>query len=268
MRKITFRGILFGAVVGLILMFSIVPVLVIMPMSFSDSRFLTFPPSAYSLRWYHALIGSQAWMDAVKTSLIVSVGTVLIATPLGVAASYAIHHSTHWSMRYLRLVLMLPLMVPIIIVAVGVFFIYSRIGLLSSIPGLILADVMLGLPYVITAVTAGLQEFDQTQEMVARSLGMNRFRSFMAVTLPQIKTSVISGAIFAFIQALDETIVALVISGGQNQTLTKRMFTTLRDEIDPTIASVSTLLTAASFALVLLMFLSRGRMARTSAEPV
>jgi putative spermidine/putrescine transport system permease protein len=98
-------------------------------------------------------------------------------------------------------------------------------------------------------VLAGLQSFDPAQEMVARSLGMNRLRSFFAVTLPQIKSSVVAGGIFAFISAMDETIVALFISGGQYQPLTKRMFTALRDEIDPTIAAISTLMTAASFML-------------------
>jgi putative spermidine/putrescine transport system permease protein len=97
-----------------------------------------------------------------------------------------------------------------------------------------------------------LQSFDPAQEMVARSLGMNRLRSFFAVTLPQVKSSVVAGGIFAFISAMDETIVALFISGGQYQPLTKRMFTALRDEIDPTIAAISTLMTAASFMLVLL----------------
>jgi putative spermidine/putrescine transport system permease protein len=257
MKKITLSRIVFGAIVLLILTFSILPVLVIIPVSFSDTRFMTFPPPAYSLRWYSAFINNPAWMAAGKTSLIVSVLTVLIATPLGVAASYAIDQSNHWSKRYVRMMLMLPLMVPIIIVAVGVFFVYAYTGLLASITGLVLANVMLGLPYVVTSVTAGLQNFDKAQEMVARSLGMNRFRSFMIVTLPQIKASVISAAIFAFIQALDETVVALFISGGQYQTLTKRMFTALRDEIDPTIAAISTLLTAASCVLILLMVFSR-----------
>jgi putative spermidine/putrescine transport system permease protein len=119
--------------------------------------------------------------------------------------------------------------------------------------GLVLANVMLGLPYVVISVVAGLQSFDATQEMVARSLGMNRLRSFFAVTLPQIKTSVIAGGVFAFISAIDETIVALFISGGQYQPLTKRMFTALRDEIDPTIAAISTLMTAVSFMLVLVV---------------
>jgi putative spermidine/putrescine transport system permease protein len=261
MTRFSLSRIAFTSLVSLILIFSILPVLVIIPVSFSDTRFLTFPPPGFSLRWYESFLGNPTWMAAAATSLTISVFTVLIATPVGVAAAYAVHNSSHWSMRYLRLVLMLPLMVPIIIVAVGVFFIYAGVGLLATIPGLVLANVMLGLPYVVTAVTAGLQGFDPAQEMVARSLGMNRFRSFMTVTLPQIKTSVVSGAIFAFIQALDETIVALFISGGENQTLTKRMFTTLRDEIDPTIAAVSTMLTAASFALVLMMIAGRGKTA-------
>ena len=99
------------------------------------------------------------------------------------------------------------------------------------------AAVMLGLSYVVISVVAGLRSFDPAQEMVARSLGINRLRSFFAMTLPQIKASVLAGGIFAFTSAMDETIVGLFISGGQYQPLTKRMFTALRDEIDPTIAN-------------------------------
>ncbi|GLU29720.1 hypothetical protein Brsp01_49530 [Brucella sp. NBRC 12950] len=161
---------------------------------------------------------------------------------------------------------MLPLVVPIVITAVGVFFVYAKIGMLATLSGLILANLMLGLPYVVTSVLVGLRKFDPTQEMVARSLGMNRFRAFFAVTLPQIKASVITGMLFAFISALDETVVSLFISGGQYQTLTKRMFTALRDEIDPTIASISSLLTAVSFIVVMLAALSGGRQRRKQAS--
>ena len=120
--------------------------------------------------------------------------TVLIATPLGVAAAYAISNSKLRLMRIVHMMLMLPLVVPIIITAVGIFFVYAKVGLVATMSGLVLANVMLGLPYVITSVVAGLQSFDPAQEMVARSLGMNRLRSFFAVTLPQIKASVLTGA--------------------------------------------------------------------------
>jgi putative spermidine/putrescine transport system permease protein len=255
----------FGLFVGLVLAYLIVPLAIIVPMSFSGTRFLTFPPPSFSLRWYEEYFGNPAWMQATKVSLTIAALTVALATPLGVAAAYAISNSQSRLMRSLHMVLMLPLIVPIIIIAIGIFFVYAKVGLIATLPGLVLANVMLGLPYVITSVLVGLRKFDPAQEMVSRSLGMNRLRTFFIVTLPQIRPSVITGLLFAFISALDETVVALFISGGQYQTLTKRMFTALRDEIDPTIAAISTLLTAVSFLVVMLVALSARGEAKSNA---
>jgi len=252
MTRTTAARIIFGAYIGLVLAFLILPFLIILPMSFSATRFLTFPPPSFSLRWYQEFFGSETWMNATTISMMVALLTVAIATPVGTAAAYAIANTTGRLPRLVHMTLMLPLVVPIVILAIGIFFVFAKLQLLATVAGLVLANVMLGLPYVVTSVLAGLQSFDMTQELVARSLGMNRFRSFMAVTLPQIRASVAAGAIFAFISAIDETIIAIFISGGQYQPLTKRMFTSLRDEIDPTIAAISTLLTATSFILVLL----------------
>jgi putative spermidine/putrescine transport system permease protein len=263
MKQLSFGRIVLWAGVVLILVFLLVPVLIVVPLSFSGTRFMTFPPPEYSLRWYHAFFGNPEWIAAARTTLIASASAAIIATPIGVAAAYGIQNGTHWAIRYLRTILMLPLMVPIIIVAVGVFFVYSQAGYVNTLGGLIVADTMLGLPYVLISVGASLRTFDASQELVARSLGMNRFRSFMAVTLPQIRASVISGAVFVFIQALDETVVALFISGGDNQTLTRRMFVTLRDEIDPTIAAISTMLTALTLCLVMIVVVSRRSAAPT-----
>ncbi len=241
----------FGLLIGLILFYLVVPVAIVVPMSFSSARFLTFPPPGLSLRWYQAFFDSPSWMASAQVSLEVAAATVILATPLGTAAAYAIANADAPLMRALHLVLLLPLAVPIIIVAIGMFFVFARLEMVATLTALILANTALGLPYVVTSVVAGLRSFDPAQEMVARSLGMNRFRAFLHVTLPQIRASVLAGAVFAFISALDETVVSLFISGGQNQPLTKRMFTALRDEIDPTIAAISTLMTAASFILVL-----------------
>ena len=261
MKKLSVGRMTLTASVIVILAFLMIPVIIVVPLSFSDARFLTFPPPGYSLRWYHAFFSNAAWIDAAKTTFTASSCAALIATPIGIMAAYGIQYGSHWSTRYLRTMLMLPLMVPIIIVAIGVFFVFMQAGYVNTMSGLIVADTMLGLPYVLISVGADLRTFDRTQEMVARSLGMNRFRAFMTVTLPQIKTSVISSMVFVFIQALDETVVALFVSGGPNQTLTRRMFITLRDEIDPTIAAISTMLTALTLCLVMGVVLSRRRTA-------
>lgn len=247
--------LLYGFVI-LVLAWLIIPVLIIVPMSFSGARFLAFPPPSWSLRWYEAYLGNPQWMQATRVSLTVALVSSVVATVLGTAAAYALNLTSSRLVRSLQAVLLLPLVVPIVITAVGVFLVYAQVGLIATMTGLVLANIMLGMPYVVTSVLVGLRKFDPTQEMVARSLGMNRWRSFFAVTLPQIRPSVISGTLFAFISAIDETVVALFISGGQNQTLTKRMFTALRDEIDPTIAAISSLLTGISFILVMLVALN------------
>ena len=85
-------------------------------------------------------------------------------------------------LRFVHMRLMLPLVVPIVILAIGIFFVFAKLK--ATVTGLVLANVMLGLPYVATSVVAGLQGFDMMQEMVARSFSMNHFRAFMAVSLP------------------------------------------------------------------------------------
>ncbi len=154
----------------------------------------------------------------------------------------------------------MPLMVPVILVAIGVFYLYARLGLNYTITGLVLAHTVLAIPFVVVTVTSGLKTYDMNQEMVARSLGASRPRAFMMITLPQIRFSVITGALFAFITSLDEIIIAMFISGGENATLPRRMFNALRDQIDPTIAAISTCLIAVSIlALVLVQLFGTRR---------
>jgi len=115
-------------------------------------------------------------------------------------------------------------------------------------------------PLVVIVVTSALKTFDANQEMVARSLGASRPRAFILVTLPQIRFAVVSTALLSFLTSFDEVILALFVSGGANSTLTRNMFMALRDQIDPTIAAISTMMivvTSVLFALT--QVLSRAR---------
>jgi putative spermidine/putrescine transport system permease protein len=218
-------------------------------MSFSSSRFLAFPPPGLSLRWYTEYFSSAEWMLATVVSLRTALATCLLATPIGVAAAYGIHSRPSALARAAYTLLMTPLMVPHIIVAIGIFFIYARIQVNNSLSGLMVAHTMLAIPFVLITTLSGLQGFDMTQERAAQSLGFNPFQAFIRVTVPQIKGSIIAGALFAFISSLDEVVVSLFVSGGASSTLPKRMFVALRDEIDPTIAAISSMLIVGSLAL-------------------
>jgi putative spermidine/putrescine transport system permease protein len=241
------------------LVFLIAPIFIVIPMSFSASRYLDFPPQAWSLRWYAAYFSSLEWTAATRVSLQVAALTCALATPIGVAAAYAIHVSESPAVKRLHSALLLPLMVPNIIVAIGIYFVYARVNLVGTVTGLVLAHVMHAIPFVVITALAGLRQSDMSLERAARSLGCNRLQAFLKASLPNIKPSVISGALFAFITSLDEVVIAIFVSSGENTTLTKIMFTTLRDEIDPRIAAVSTLLIVASLAIALTATLMQSR---------
>ena len=227
---------------GAVLAFLLIPTLIVIPMSFSASQYLEFPPRKWSLRWYEHYFASATWMSATATSLKAAALTSLLATPIGTLAAYGLSASRLRAARALQVLLITPMIVPVILIAVGVFYVYVKVKLNNSLMGLVLAHTMLAVPIVMIVVASALKSFDMNQEMVARSLGASRPRAFLTVTLPQIRFAVVSSAVLSFLTSFDEVILALFVSGGANSTLTRQMFLALRDQIDPTIAAISTLM--------------------------
>ncbi|WP_321926764.1 ABC transporter permease [Burkholderia sp. BCC1998] len=231
--------------------FLVIPCVLVIPMSFSVDRFLQFPPRALSLRWYRGFVESPDWIRAARTSLEVAIATVVFATGLGTAAAYAIRQMGGRLAAALRAICLLPMVAPVILIAVGVFFVFARLVLNNTLVGLILAHTLLALPYVVVTVGAALETCDLSQERVARSLGATRLRACIDVTLPQISPAIGSSLLFAFMTSFDETVIVLFVSGGDASTLTRMMFENIRDQQDPTIAAISTLLIVLSTAALL-----------------
>jgi len=229
--------------VGLVIFYLVAPTLIVVPVSFSSTTSLSFPPPGWSTRWYEAFFGQEKWIGSTWVSLRVAFGTMVLTTVTGIAASYALHVSRLRLGNVIRSTLISPLAVPSILIAIGIFFVYARIGgMLNTIYGIILAHSVVAMPFVILTMTAGFQSYDMTQEMVARSLGANRFKAFMTVTLPQLKFSVATSMLLSFLVSFDELIISLMISSGPVSTLSRVTFATLRDDVDPTLAAVSTLM--------------------------
>ncbi len=238
-------------VAAIIMLLLVIPTFIVIPMSFSDSQYLEFPPSNWSVRWYDEYFGSSKWMRATVTSFQIGVLTMLVATPLGTAAAYALFVSGHRAARAVFMFLITPMIVPVILIAIGAFYTFGRVGLNNTITGLVLAHTVLAAPLVMIVITASLRTYDLNQELVARSLGASRLKAFFAITLPQIKFSVVTAALLSFLTSFDEVIIAIFVSGGVNATLTKHMFAALRDYIDPTIAAISTIMVLVSSVLLL-----------------
>ena len=250
--QITHADRLWLYVVALVIMLLLViPTVIVVPMSFSDSQYLEFPPSHWSLRWYEEYFGSAKWMSCTITSLHIGVLTMLVATPLGTMAAYALYVSGHPAAKAIFVFLITPMIVPVILIAIGTFYVFGRLGLNNTIGGLVLAHTSLATPLVMIIITAALRTYDLNQERVARSLGASRLKAFFLITLPQIRFSILTAALLAFLTSFDEVIISIFISGGVNATLTKQMFSALRDYIDPTIAAISTIMVLISTALLL-----------------
>jgi putative spermidine/putrescine transport system permease protein len=252
---------------ALVLAFLMAPILVIVPLSFSAGSFLHFPLPGLSLRWYADFFTSELWLPALKNSLIVGTGATILATALGTLAAFGFWRARFPGRRLLFAVLLSPLVVPVIIVAVGVYFAFAKVGLVDGYLGLTLAHAALGSPFVLVTVLATLSGFDRRLLDAAASLGAAPWLAFRKVALPIIFPGVFSGALFAFATSFDEVVVALLLTGPGQRTLPRQMFAGINDNISLTITAAGTLLVLLACLLLLTMQWLRRRGERLRARP-
>jgi putative spermidine/putrescine transport system permease protein len=241
------------------LVFLVLPTLLIVPMSFTASSFLEFPPRAWSLRWYQSYLDSRDWRDATVVSLQAATLTTLFATPLGLAAAYGTLASSGRAARAVATIVTLPMIIPAILIGIGLYLVYVPLGLNNSITGLVLGHTSLTVPYVYVIALARLKTHDFRQELAAQSLGCTRLRAFLLVTLPKVRTSIITAALLAFIFSFDEGVVAYFIATGSGSTLPRRMFLALQFGVDPPIAAISSGLIMLTIVVAALSQLLQGR---------
>lgn len=242
-----------------VLFYLLLPILVIMPLSFSASSFLAYPMPGWSLEWYQNLFTSEDWGRAAKNSFIVAPTATVLATVLGTLTAVGLARVNFPGKGLLMSVLIAPMVVPIVVVGVACYLFFARLGLADTYTGLIIVHAALGAPFVVTTVLATLQGFNHNLVRASLSLGAGPVQTFFRVTLPVIAPGVISGALFAFATSFDEVVVTLFIAGPDQVTLPRQMFTGIRENINPTIAAVATLLIIFTTGLMLVLEWIRGR---------
>ncbi|MEP3053669.1 MULTISPECIES: ABC transporter permease [Rhodobacterales] len=253
----------------LVLAFLMVPILIIIPLSFNTEPYFSFTegmlaldPAAYSTRWYANIFNDPKWMIAIRNSFVIGFAAALISTVLGTIAAVGLASPVMPFKRLIMALLLSPMIVPLIIIAAGMFFFYSRFNLVGSYSGLILAHAALGVPFVIITVTATLAGFDRSLYNAGLSMGARPLKAFWDIVIPLIRPGVISGGLFAFITSFDEVVVVLFIAGPEQRTIPRQMFSGLREQINPTILAVATLLILTSIALLVTLEMLRRRSER------
>ena len=285
MEVLWFYG--FRFICGLIFLFLIAPILIVFPLSFNIEPYfsftegmLNFNPDAYSLRWYkdilyNGMVAPQAiegwwsdlwanaqWIRSIRNSFIIGIFSTLIATSIGTLAAIGLSRSEMPYRRPIMALLISPMVVPLVIIASGLFFFFSDVGIAKTYIGVILAHAVLGTPFVIITVTATLVGFDKSLTRAAGSLGAGPVNTFFKIQMPLILPGVISGALFAFITSFDEVVVVLQLADVRQRTIPRQMFSGIREQISPTILAVATILVIISIILLTVVELLRRRSER------
>jgi len=226
----------------LVLAFLAAPTFLMIPLSFDSASGLTWPPKGFSLQWYEQMFTSPVWMQAISRSLIVGVGTGLLAMLVGTPVAFLLVRANLRGKSAMLAFVLSPIVVPRMIIAVGMFYVFARIGLVGSTVGLILAHTVVAVPYVVITVMAVLRNYDTRLDLAAQSLGAGPWATLRYVTFPILGAGLMSAFLFAFATSFDELTIALFASGGLNATLPKQFWDEVTLQVSPVIAAVSTCL--------------------------
>ncbi|MGH7069798.1 MAG: ABC transporter permease [Acetobacteraceae bacterium] len=242
--------LLVGLVVALAVIYLVAPIIVVVMTSFTSTGYLAFPPHGFSLRWYGNIGRSQEFINGFLTSVALASCAVSIVCAIGIPAAIGLYRSPGMFSRALGQLFLSPLVLPAVVFGVGYLVALHRAGYFGTFAGALLAHCVLTTPFVVRSVGAGLAEIDPAYEDAAQSLGASPLRGFFRVTLPLMRSSIIVGAIFAFIISFDETVVTLFLVGPHFNTLPVRIFTYIQYSDDPTIAAISTALVLMSILIL------------------
>jgi len=234
----------------LVIAFLLLPLIAILPMSFSNSSLLRLPPPGYSLRWYEAYLFDTAWMTATLNSVIVACATAVLSVILGTATAYGLSRSKWKGKALLQALILSPLLIPGIVIAVATYSVFSMLKLNGTFTGLILGHTIITFPYTVVVISAALERFDPRLEQMAVSLGASPVKAFAFVTFPIIRAGIIIASLFAFLHSFDEVVMATFIGGPATTTLPLRIWDGIRFELTPVIAAVSSILILVSCAVI------------------
>lgn len=232
-------------------LFLILPGLMVLPMSFNGARSMRFPPDTLSLQWYENFFTNAAWTRSLLNSLLVSVLSALVATVVGGLAAFALVRHRFPGKPLVAGLLLAPLATPVVILGLGDYALFLDWGLTGTPVGFVFAYLVTALPYVVITVSASLVSVKPEYELAAAVHGASQASVFFRITLPLVMPGVLAGFLFAFVTSFDETVIAIFLSDPSFRTLPVTMYSSMTREVDPTIASASSVIMLATTGILL-----------------
>ncbi|MCS0495688.1 ABC transporter permease [Ancylobacter sp. MQZ15Z-1] len=222
-----------------VLVFLILPLFVVIAISFTTTEFLAFPPVGFTLRWYQRFLADPSYVDSILLSARLAFGSTLIGFLLGVPAALALKRSTMPGINFLASLFLSPLILPAIIIGVGVLQITTALDFPRSFAAMLAGHVVIILPYIVRTTLASLEGFDASLEEAARDLGASGLVTFLHVTLPTIKPGIIAGCLFGLIMSWIDVEVSIFNTVIATSPIPVKVFNYVQYSVDPMIAAVS-----------------------------
>lgn len=252
------RGMVWAAGL-LVLAFLALPALFIIPVSFTEEGFLNWPPVGFSWQWYESVTDSNVWAAAAVRSFVVASLSAFFGMLLGVPAAFMLVRKNFFGKTAVFGFLVSPIITPHIIIAVSLFYLYAKLGLVGTTIGLVLGHTVLAIPYVVITVMAIIKNYDIRLDHAAWTLGATKAKTLWYITVPLIRGGLIAAFMFAFIISFDELTIALFVTGGEYTTLPKQMWDDAILRVSPALAAVATLLLIFMSVVILLSEILRRR---------
>ena len=230
--------------------FIVAPLAIVCVVAFTPLGYISLPTDGLSLRWFAAILDNPRFINAFWLSLALGLVSSLIATALAVPAALAVARFRFPGRDAISAFLLSPLMIPHIVLGVAFLRFFSAVNINGTFSGLVMAHVIVVLPFALRLVLASATGMDPAVERAAVSLGAGRFTVFRRITLPLILPGIVSGWLLAFITSFDELTMSVFIASPSTTTLPVRMFLHIQDTIDPLVAAVSALMIAGTVLLM------------------
>jgi putative spermidine/putrescine transport system permease protein len=243
---------------ALFVVFMLAPILVTCAVAFTPEGFLSFPVHGLSLRWFRAIAGYPEFVRAFEISLVLAVLSATCALALAVPAALAIARYAFAGRTALTALLMSPLMIPQVVLGIAFLRFFTSVGLGNTFVGLLLAHVVVVLPFALRLTLAAAAGMDRSLEQAATSLGGGSATVLRRVTLPLLLPGLMSGWTLAFIQSFDDVTMTAFIAAPGTETLPVRMFLYIQDNIDPLVTAVSALVITLTTLMLILLDRSYG----------
>jgi putative spermidine/putrescine transport system permease protein len=226
---------------GFVVATLVIPIVVVMIISFSKASYLTFPPPDWSMRWYEKFFSDSNWMSAFWNSLAIACLSAVISVSLGATAAMGIVRSDIRYKSALMLLLVSPMIVPPVVLGLSLYSLFLNVGLTGTYLGLAAAHAIGGIPIVVVIVAASLQAVDRRLEQGAAVHGASPLTVFRTVTLPAIAPGLGAAIFFAFLHSFDELVLSLFLSSPRMKTLPLMLWADINYQLNPVLAVVSTL---------------------------